>query len=77
MKILLVSRGSQGDIYPYLALAAELVKQDHEITINLPAVFEKEAKIFGLNYVLQGGMIFSVWWRPRRIRKTFLRGLSG
>ncbi|MDR0569239.1 MAG: glycosyltransferase [Spirochaetaceae bacterium] len=55
MKILLVSRGSQGDVYPYLALASELTALNHEITISLPAVFEKEAKSFGLNYALQGG----------------------
>ena len=55
MKILMVSRGSQGDIYPYLAVITELIKQNHEVTLSLPAVFEKEAKVFGINYVLQGG----------------------
>ncbi|MDR2536188.1 MAG: glycosyltransferase [Treponema sp.] len=54
MKLLLVTRGSQGDIYPYLALASELVKQNYEVTLSLPAIFEKEAKVFGINYVLQG-----------------------
>jgi UDP:flavonoid glycosyltransferase YjiC (YdhE family) len=29
MKILLVTRGSQGDIYPYLALARELESRGH------------------------------------------------
>ncbi|MDR0525861.1 MAG: glycosyltransferase [Spirochaetaceae bacterium] len=55
MKILLVSRGSQGDVYPYLALASELARFNHDVTISLPAVFEKEAQFFGLNYVVQGG----------------------
>ena len=54
MKILLVCRGSQGDIYPYLAVAAALLKQNHEVTLSLPEVFEKEARSFGINYVLQG-----------------------
>jgi UDP:flavonoid glycosyltransferase YjiC (YdhE family) len=54
MKILLVTRGSQGDIYPYLALGSALT-YDHDVTISLPTVFEKEAKLFGLNYTLQGG----------------------
>ncbi|QQO10840.1 glycosyltransferase [Breznakiella homolactica] len=53
MKIFLITRGSQGDIYPYLALADALVKQGHEITISLPRVFEKFAQAFNLNYTLQ------------------------
>lgn len=53
MKIFLVTRGSQGDIYPYLMLAVELMRRGHEITISLPQIFEKEAKAFDLNYVLQ------------------------
>ena len=38
MKILLVTRGSQGDVLPYLAIAAELERRGHEVTINLPHV---------------------------------------
>ena len=62
MKILLVTRGSQGDIYPYLRLATELYLRGHYITLSLPRLFEKEAKAAGLNYVLQasddiGGMM--------------------
>jgi len=53
MKILLVTRGSQGDIYPYLMLASELTKRGHEATLSLPQIFEKQAKAFGLTYVLQ------------------------
>lgn len=62
MKIPLVTRGSQGDVYPYLSVAAELQKRGHAITLSLPQLFEKQAKDFGVNYKLQefddiGGMI--------------------
>lgn len=53
MKILLVTRGSQGDVYPYLAIAAELKRRGHEVTLNLPQIFEKQAKAYQLDYVLQ------------------------
>ncbi|GHV93799.1 glycosyl transferase family 1 [Spirochaetia bacterium] len=53
MKILLVTRGSQGDIYPYIRLAVALKKQGHEITLSLPRLFEREAKDSGVYYVLQ------------------------
>jgi UDP:flavonoid glycosyltransferase YjiC (YdhE family) len=54
MRILLVARGSQGDIYPYLRLAKELVSRSHAVTLNLPAAFEKYAMEAGLNYTVQG-----------------------
>ncbi|MDR2795442.1 MAG: glycosyltransferase, partial [Spirochaetaceae bacterium] len=54
MKILLVARGSQGDIYPYLRLAKELGARSHAVTLNLPKVFEGQAKDAGINYTLQG-----------------------
>lgn len=53
MKILLVTRGSQGDVLPYLAVASCLVRRGHEVTVNLPCIFEEEAKSYGLTYVLQ------------------------
>jgi UDP:flavonoid glycosyltransferase YjiC (YdhE family) len=53
MKILLVTRGSQGDIYPYLRLAVELKRRGQDITLSLPRIFEKEAKNTGVHYVLQ------------------------
>jgi UDP:flavonoid glycosyltransferase YjiC (YdhE family) len=53
MKILLVTRGSMGDCYPFLSLAAELKKRGHFITLSLPRLFEKEAKEAGINYSLQ------------------------
>ncbi len=62
MKLFLVTRGSQGDIYPYLTLASELQKRGHEVTLSLPQIFEQHAKDFGINYTLQayddiGGMV--------------------
>jgi UDP:flavonoid glycosyltransferase YjiC (YdhE family) len=54
MKILLVTRGSQGDIYPYIQLAKELKTRSHDVTLNLPKAFEKQAKNAGLDYTLQG-----------------------
>jgi UDP:flavonoid glycosyltransferase YjiC (YdhE family) len=53
MKILLVTRGSQGDIYPYLALGTALQKHGHQITLSLPRLFEPEARDAELPYVLQ------------------------
>lgn len=53
MKIFLVTRGSHGDIYPYLAVASELTRRGHHITLSLPQIFEEEAKALDLNYVLQ------------------------
>lgn len=62
MKIFLVTRGSHGDIYPYLVLASELTRRGHYVTLSLPELFEKEARASGLNYILQraddiGGML--------------------
>jgi len=53
MRVLLVTRGSQGDIYPYLTIASELVRRGHDVTLNLPQMFEEHAKAYHLNYVLQ------------------------
>ncbi|WP_029903789.1 glycosyltransferase [Prevotella sp. 10(H)] len=53
MKIFLVTRGSHGDIFPYLAVATELTRRGHYVTLSLPLIFEEEAKKLNLNYVLQ------------------------
>ncbi len=53
MKILLVTRGSQGDVYPYLTLAAGLMKKGHTVTISLPEEFEEHAVASGLTAVYQ------------------------
>jgi UDP:flavonoid glycosyltransferase YjiC (YdhE family) len=62
MKLFLVTRGSQGDVYPYLTLATELKKRGHEVTLSLPQLFENLVRSFNINYVLQayddiGGMM--------------------
>lgn len=62
MRILLVTRGSQGDVLPYLAVASELARRGHDVTVNLPQIFEETIKPYRLKYVLQqfddiGGMI--------------------
>jgi len=53
VKILLVTRGSQGDIYPYLRLAVELKNRGHYVTLSLPRIFKDFAAEAGLNFVLQ------------------------
>ena len=53
MKILLVTRGSQGDVYPYLRLAIELQSRGHAVTLSLPAIFEIEAKSSKVPYAIQ------------------------
>lgn len=53
MRILLVTRGSQGDVLPYLAVAEELRHRGHEVTLNVPALFESSVKAYGFRYVLQ------------------------
>ncbi|GMO66592.1 MAG: glycosyltransferase [Treponemataceae bacterium] len=53
MKIFLVTRGSQGDVYPYLGLADTLVKVGHEVLISIPKEFEKQATALSLNFMLQ------------------------
>jgi UDP:flavonoid glycosyltransferase YjiC (YdhE family) len=53
MRLLLVTRGSQGDIYPYVRLAAELQRRGHQVTLSLPRLFEREARDCGVNYILQ------------------------
>jgi len=53
MRILLVTRGSQGDVYPYLRLAAALKNRGHSVTISVPRLFEKQASDAGVSFVLQ------------------------
>ena len=74
MKILLVTRGSQGDIYPYLTITSALIKRGHQVTLNLPQIFEKEAKAYQLDYVLQDfddiqGMVSKARSEERRVGK--------
>jgi UDP:flavonoid glycosyltransferase YjiC (YdhE family) len=54
MKILLVTRGSQGDIYPYLPLCKELQARGYEVMLNIPLAFEDFAKQLAIPYTIQG-----------------------
>ena len=53
MRVLLVTRGSQGDIYPYLQLALALKSRGHTVTMSVPRLFEKQALASGVRFVLQ------------------------
>jgi UDP:flavonoid glycosyltransferase YjiC (YdhE family) len=53
MKIFLATRGSQGDVYPYLGLADTLAKAGYEVLISVPKEFEKQAASLGLKFMLQ------------------------
>lgn len=39
-KVMLMSLGSRGDMEPFLAKAEELLKEDHEVALCMPAQFE-------------------------------------
>ncbi|MDR0668724.1 MAG: glycosyltransferase [Treponema sp.] len=83
MNVLLAGRGSQGDVYPYLALAKELERRGHTVTVSLPRLFAKEAADAGVNHVLQAlddiaGMVEGVpdtkdllAWTRRVIKSQF------
>jgi UDP:flavonoid glycosyltransferase YjiC (YdhE family) len=49
----MVSRGSQGDIYPYLALAKKLQERGHDVSLNIPFQFEQFAKATGVPYTTE------------------------
>ncbi|MCD8177839.1 MAG: glycosyltransferase [Tannerellaceae bacterium] len=53
MKILLVTRGAQGNIYPFLTIATELKRRGHEVVLNLPRIFEELAKSLDIEYIVQ------------------------
>ncbi|GMO66595.1 MAG: glycosyltransferase [Treponemataceae bacterium] len=53
MKLFLATRGTQGDVYPYLGLANTLVQGGYEVTISLPKEFAKHAESLKLNYLVQ------------------------
>jgi MGT family glycosyltransferase len=51
MKVLLTSHGSTGDIYPFIALGAELKNQGHDVSFATAQLFEKEITDAGLNFI--------------------------
>jgi UDP:flavonoid glycosyltransferase YjiC (YdhE family) len=52
MRVLLVTRGSQGDIYPYLELAKNLMQRGHSVMLALPEMFAKIAEAYGIPLLL-------------------------
>jgi UDP:flavonoid glycosyltransferase YjiC (YdhE family) len=54
MKILLVTRGSQGDVYPYIGLARRLQERGHTVSINVPYAFEPHVAAAGVPYTIEG-----------------------
>jgi sterol 3beta-glucosyltransferase len=52
MKIVLSSRGSRGDVFPIVEIAAALKSQGHEADICVPQTFEHTVRRRGLTYSL-------------------------
>ncbi len=50
MQVLLVAIGSHGDVLPHLALAAELQRRGHEVTLAAPAPFARAALRVGVPF---------------------------
>ena len=53
MKIFLVTRGSQGDVYPYLEIARALKSRGHSVFLSLPKEFVGLAAGFGIEHEAQ------------------------
>ncbi|GMO59122.1 MAG: glycosyltransferase [Treponemataceae bacterium] len=53
MRVLLVARGSQGDVYPFLAIAKALKDAGHCVHVHLPVTFEKFVKELNVEYSVQ------------------------
>jgi UDP:flavonoid glycosyltransferase YjiC (YdhE family) len=53
VRIFLVTRGSQGDVYPYLSLARALKENGHEVSISVPFIYEQLVKALNVPYILQ------------------------
>ncbi|MCG8525797.1 MAG: glycosyltransferase [Opitutales bacterium] len=51
MKVLLTSHGSTGDIYPFIALGAQLVQDGHTVSFATAPLFEPEITAAGLRFV--------------------------
>jgi len=49
MKFVISGRGSRGDIYPLIAIAAMLRERGHDVSLAIPAVFGEEARRKGLS----------------------------
>ncbi len=49
-KILLATFGSLGDLHPLLALAVELRKRGHEISINTQEFYREKIDLLGFSF---------------------------
>ncbi|WP_054743051.1 glycosyltransferase [Cellulosilyticum ruminicola] len=49
--VLLVTHWTAGDVYPFIKLGAELLKEGHRVTVFSHCVYEKKAKEEGLEFV--------------------------
>ncbi|MEA1831578.1 glycosyltransferase [Methylobacterium durans] len=83
MRVLLVAIGSHGDVLPFLALAAELDRRGHAVTLAAPAPFATMADRAGLAFHALGTCAdyarFAAepeLWHPRRGVKAAFRYVS-
>ncbi|MER2269648.1 glycosyltransferase [Methylobacterium oxalidis] len=83
MRVLLVAIGSHGDVLPFLALAAELDRRGHAVTLAAPAPFAPMAERAGLGFHPLGTRAdyadFAAepeLWHPRRGVKAAFRYVS-
>ena len=51
MKILLISQGSTGDIYPLIALGQALLKSGHEVSYASAPLYKDEIENAGIRYL--------------------------
>ncbi len=51
MRVLIVTFGSTGDVYPFLALGAELASRGHEVSLACPSSFRGEVLQAGLEHL--------------------------
>ncbi|MGB5832846.1 MAG: nucleotide disphospho-sugar-binding domain-containing protein [Thiohalocapsa sp.] len=51
MKVLLLTFGSAGDIYPFIRLGQAMTERGHQIRLACPPAFQEEAMFAGLKYI--------------------------
>ncbi|AYY12415.1 glycosyltransferase [Actinobacteria bacterium YIM 96077] len=82
MKVLLLTNGTRGDIQPFVALAIELVRAGHEVTLALPDALSPLAEAYNirtkplnnkLNRLLTGSEYRALVWDADRHTLTRLK----
>ena len=48
MKVVITSRGSRGDVQPFIEVAAALRQRGHQVSLCVPALFHQEIQVRGL-----------------------------